>query len=158
MGSPLRAMNRNKYFLLGNIVSLVVNIIVIAILLKHLGLIAPAIAVVVAEVVGSIYMGAKIIRVYEVQVATLFFWKKLFTITIVALAPVPILLAGQFVKVNDVIRAVGFSTVYLAVYYLVVRRCKIEEFEAFVSAVLNRTARLGKKAAAEVDSGNGATG
>ncbi len=76
MSTPLRAMNKNKYFIVGNLISMVVNIVMLFLLFKLLGFIGPAIAYVVTEFSSLVYLSIKIISTYKIKLSQMLLWKK----------------------------------------------------------------------------------
>lgn len=136
MGSPVRAMNKNKYFIAGNVYSLVLNIVLIVLLFKYLGFVGPAIAFVLSDFGLAAYMASRILKIYSVRVSKLFLWKKLFRIIIASVIASPIVLLGRVVNINEIVGAVIFSLLYLVTYYFILKRFKIEEVELIVGKTL----------------------
>lgn len=135
MGSPLRAMNLNKYFIVGNIIFLGLNVTLLLILFKYAGLVGPAIAFVLADLGLSIYLVSKILKAYQIRISQLFFWREISKIILACTVGLPALLLGRFIHINDVAQALVCSGVYAVVYYLFVRYYKIEEVELMVARV-----------------------
>lgn len=133
MGTPLRAMNENRYFVLGSIISLAIDIGIIFALFRIVGFLIPAIAVIAGESAVLWYLGRKILRLYSVKLGGLLMWRKIFAIAASCLAACPLLFAGELLPLNAVGRAVVSSCVYLAAYMLIVRRLKIDEVDLMVA-------------------------
>jgi len=132
MGSPLRAINQNKYYIFGSILGLSVNIGILLLLYRPIGFMAPALSFVLGELAAVVYLAATILRLYRIPLSALLFWRRVFTILCCAVLALPALVAGRWVNLNPVIRAVSFSILYLVVYYAVIRRFKIDEVELLV--------------------------
>ena len=137
-GAPLRSINQNKYFILGGLSSLVVNVGLILLLFKPVGFVAPAVSRILGALVGSIYCGSIILRFYDVNVRTIFLWRKVGIIILCAVIALPALVVSRWVNINPVLKAVSFSTLYLIAYYFAMRRFKIDEVELLVGKVTSR--------------------
>jgi O-antigen/teichoic acid export membrane protein len=148
MGSPLRAINQNKYYIFGSIFGLSVNIGLILLLYRPVGFITPAISFVLGELTTVVYLGSRILRLYRIPLSALLLWRRVFTILCCAALALPALVAGRWVNLNPVVRAVSFSILYLVVYYIAIRRLKIGEVELLVDKLSSRLrevrARIGQ--------------
>jgi len=132
MGTPLRAMNQNKYFIFGSVLDLSINIGLILLLYRSVGFMAPALSFVLAECATAAYLGGRILHFYRISLRELFLWNRIFTILCCAALALPALLAGMWIDLNPAVRAMSFSVLYLAVYYVAIRRFKIDEVELLV--------------------------
>ncbi|MBN1884451.1 MAG: oligosaccharide flippase family protein [Candidatus Krumholzibacteriota bacterium] len=141
MGSPLRTINRNIFFVLGSVFFLVVNLALILSLYRLIGFAGPAIAFIAGNLVNVGYLGHKIMRCYGVSIRGLFMWGKIARIAAATIAAIPVLLAGSFAGLHPVPRAVLFSLAYLAVYYLVVRFMRIDEVVFVSDKIFRRVTR-----------------
>ena len=138
MGSPLRAMNKNKYFVFGNILSLIVNIVSLFVLYKILGFIGPAIAYVLTEISLAVFLAIKILSTYKIKISELFRWKKLLIVMSVSIIGFPIFYLGNFIKFNPIFNSIVFVTLYLIIYLLILRRIRIAELDFFMNKLLSR--------------------
>ncbi len=136
MSTPLRAMNKNKYFIIGNLISLVVNIVMLFILFKLLGFIGPAIAYVLTEFSSLIYLSIKIVSTYNIKFSEMLLWKKTGIIFLVGTGCLPILFAGNLLTINPIAVAIIFSIVYSGIYLLIIRKLKIKEVDIFMNKIL----------------------
>ncbi len=136
MSTPLRAMNKNKYFIIGNLISLVVNVIMLFILFKLLGFVGPAIAYVVTEFSSLIYLSFKIISTYNIKLSEMLLWKKTGIILLVGISCLPVLFAGNLLTMNPIAIAIIFSFIYVLIYLLIMRKLKIEEVDIFMKKIL----------------------
>lgn len=141
MGTPLRSINRNVFFVLGSVFFLVVNLALILSLFRVIGFVAPAIAFIIGNLVNVGYLGNRIMRCYGVSFRELFMWRKVGRIAIVCASVVPVLLAGEFVGLGPVLRAVVFSSAYLAAYLLLLRRMRIPEVSLIEEKLMRRIVR-----------------
>ena len=138
MSIPIRAMNKNKYFVAGNILYLSVNIILIYILYNLFGFIGPAVAVVIAEIVQSLYLGSKILTIYEIKFREILLWDKLIKIGIISLVGIPIIILFNMIPINYVLVSIVASILYLIVYIILIRKAKIEEIDLFMKKMFNK--------------------
>ncbi len=151
MGTPLRTINQNKYFIFGGVLDLSINIGFILLLYRPVGFTAPALSFVLAECAIAVYLGSRILHFYRIPLRELFLWKRIFIILCCAVLALPALVAGRWVNLNPVIRAVSFSTLYFVVYYIAIRRLKIDDVELLVDKLGRRLsaakARIGERTA-----------
>jgi len=137
-GSPLRALNQNKFFIYGNLLSLAVNIVSLYFLFKIFGLLGPAIALVATIVALQIFLSARIIKSYRVGWRDLFMWKKHFIILAVGLGCLPIVLLGDVIHASSLWGAAVFSALYCVAYLVVLRYCRIEEIDTIMSRIMTK--------------------
>ncbi|MCU0639580.1 MAG: oligosaccharide flippase family protein [Candidatus Krumholzibacteria bacterium] len=133
MGIPLRAINKTIYFVTGNIVLLVVNLALIAVLFRLMGIYAPPIAFITGTLVYTMFLAWKTMSIYGLPLPQLVVWKKLLIIIASCAAGLPVLFAGSMIQMNPVIKAVVFSAIYLGVYLLVITRSGIDEVNMMLS-------------------------
>ncbi|MEO8400110.1 MAG: oligosaccharide flippase family protein [Ignavibacteriaceae bacterium] len=136
MSIPIRAMNKNKYFVASNILYLVVNLILIYILFNLLGFIGPAIAAVISEIIQSIYLGNKIILTYQLRLSELLLWKEINKIILISLIGIPIFLINILISTDSIILSILFSIVYIIIYIIFFRRNRINEIDILMKKVL----------------------
>jgi O-antigen/teichoic acid export membrane protein len=146
VGTPLRVINQNKYFIYGNIISLAVNVGLILLLFRSVGFVIPALAYVLGALVGNSYCGSKILKFYRIPLAGLFLWKKIAIVIACVVLALPVLVVSRLVGINPIVKAVSFSLLYLAVYYLIARRFKISEVELLSEKVASRLRGVLKRA------------
>jgi O-antigen/teichoic acid export membrane protein len=132
VGTMLRAINENKYSIYAGVFDVAANIGLLLLLFTPIGFVLPAIAFIVGEFIASAYLAAKIMHFYRIPLRGLFLWRKLAVIAARAVFALPVLVAGSFVPMNPVARAVAFSLIYFLAYYLLVRRARIEEADLLV--------------------------
>ena len=138
MGIPIRAMNKNKYFLVGYVFSTVINLGLLFILYKIFGMIGPALAYVISEIVLAFYYGNRILNIYKIGIGDLFFWRKVFVILGVGILSCPILFIGRFIPINSILSAIIFSAIYLMTYVFVLRIFKFEEISLILGKILRK--------------------
>ena len=149
MGIPIRVKNKNGLLLVGHILYTILHIGVLYLLFYLIGFLGPAIAFVFMEVIFTFYFGNIILKIYNIKVRELLYWRKIFTIIIVGLACVPILLAGSMLNLNDIVTAILFSTIYIITYLIIMSRFHFEETDIFMSKISQKfRSRVGWKKSA----------
>ena len=138
MGMPIRAMNKNKYFVIANILSLIVNIILLYILYNSLGFIGPAIAAVATEISLAIFLASKILSIYEIKLKKLLSWNKILKIFLAGILGIPLLFLGDFIKINSVVLAISFSLIYSMFYLFIMHKFKIDEVDLFMRKIFSK--------------------
>jgi O-antigen/teichoic acid export membrane protein len=137
MGTPLRSINQNKYFIFGSALKLSINIGLILTLYRSIGFVLPAFAFIAAELAACLFLASMIIRHYRIRLGDLFPWKKILAILCCAAAAVPVLFAGIWANLPPLAKAVSFSLLYLCIYFIAVRRFKIDEIELLVEKAVS---------------------
>ncbi len=135
MGTPLRAINRNAYFIVGSMITLAVNIGFILAFFGAFGFLTPGFAYILGEASAILYIGWMILRLYRLEFRALFFWRKIIRIVAACAIPMPVLFAGQLVRVGAIVEAVVPAIAYLAIYFVVIRAFRMEEVELLVGKV-----------------------
>jgi O-antigen/teichoic acid export membrane protein len=141
LGSPLRAANANRHFAYGNLLSGAANIALLAALIRPMGPIGAAIAFVVSDLTLSYYVTNRTLAVYDIALSELFFWKKIGIAMLIGVACAPVLLVGELVDMQPVLRACVLGFAYLAIYVFMVSRFRVEE----VDMLLRNTGELIKR-------------
>lgn len=147
MGAPLRAIHRNRVFIYGNILSLVVNVGLLYLLFRVYPFYGPAAALVLTTFALQVFLGLQIMRAYHAGVTELFFWRKHLYLTGAGLAGVPVLLIGELLFGGKVWVAVVFGAFYAIVYLLIVRLLRIGEVDTVLARSLDRARRFIPRAA-----------
>jgi hypothetical protein len=86
----------------------------------------------------AVYLASRILKVYSIRVRQMLFWNKLLAIVLAVLLNVPILLIGELVPIADAVRAIVFSSLFLAGYFVFVRYCRIHEIKLVLSRVTRK--------------------
>jgi len=132
MSSPLRSLNKNKPFVLANIFTLSINVFLMFTLFKLIGILGPALAFVLADIAQALYLATLVLRVYKIRIKDLQMWEKVFKIAGVALICLPVLYLGQLFNINEIFRALVFSTCYLTIYAFSLFFLRFEEINVIV--------------------------
>ncbi len=136
MGPPIIAMNKNKILLYGHILSFFVNVLLIALLYNLFGFIGPALAFVITELLLGIYFGMKIIKLYNIEIKEMFYWKKLFLLSMVGSLIVPILFIGDLIIPQNFLTVIFMSLSYIFIYLLIVKKLNIEEVSILLRKII----------------------
>ena len=132
MGIPIRAKNKNKTLLIGHIYYTILHVGLLYLLYHLFGFLGPAIAFVIMETIFLFYFGSIILRLYNIKIKDLFYWRKVFTISIIGLICTPILYAGNLFGFNELLTAIVFGTIYIVIYLIIVSRFHFEETDLFL--------------------------
>ena len=124
---PLRAQNANRYFVTGNILALTSNAVILYPLATWLGIVGPAVAFVVSQLVLALYMAYRVLRIYEVSIPELLDWSKISLIVFGVIVCAPILFLFESMIHNDVTRLIVGCALYGTIYLLVIRALGVSE-------------------------------
>ena len=138
MGIPIRVKNKNGLLLVGHIFYTIVHMGLLYLLYYFIGFLGPAIAFVFMEVVFTFYFGYIILKIYNIKVKELLYWRKIFTIITVGLVCTPILFAGSLLNLNEIVTALLFSTIYIILYLIIISRFHFEETDIFLTKIIKR--------------------
>jgi O-antigen/teichoic acid export membrane protein len=119
-GVPLRIAARTSKFVTGNLIALFVNLPLILILADTFGVLAPAIAFVVARFFNGFYLCYSVTRAFEVDFKNLLPWSEILKVFLASgLAGVTYLLIG-FSDAMTIEKIVFFLVLYAVVYLLAI--------------------------------------
>lgn len=144
LSSPLRAANRTGALLTGNLLMLGSNLACIFIFFRyipHLAIFGPAIGTIVGNIVQRIYMGTKIIQFFEIRLRDMLKWRSQAIIVSSVSVCALVLVVGEYAVIPDFIRIVGFSLLYAAAYFIVLRRYRLEEVETIFEVFARKLRR-----------------
>ncbi len=139
--SPLRAIRKTTFLLLGNILMLATNVALIFLFFRYFSDVAifgPAVGIICGYIVQLTFFGWCIMYFYDVPVRLLLKWRSLALIGLCTLAACLPLLAGEFVTLNEFIRVPIFSFLSVAVYLTTIRYFRLEEVETVIEAVTSK--------------------
>jgi O-antigen/teichoic acid export membrane protein len=143
MGTPLRARNKNSFFLKANLGALLLNVILTVALFGRFGLMAPAIALVLSDIVMAVYLAWAITGIYAINVAQLLMWGKVARLAVAALAGIPLLIVSGYFLGSSGAVVVLSALLYLVVYIFVVKHMKVEEADLVMAKIVgNRLSRF----------------
>ncbi len=118
---PLRVQNSNRYYFVGNIISLVVNLALVYPMYLAFGLVGPTLAYAISRIVMTVYLGLCAMAVYDMGVPELAHWRDVGKTLIASLVCLPILIAGKFLVGDLLLRAIVFGGSYLLAFLVVLR-------------------------------------
>ena len=145
MGTPLRSINKNRYFILGSILTLAANLGFIISFFSIVGFVTPGIANILGELVALFYLGSVITRLYGINIRKLFMWNKIALIAISCIIAMPCLALRYILMLPEIAEAAILSLAYLAIYLIIVKLFHIEETERLLSKLLNLIKLMGKR-------------
>ncbi len=132
MGTPLRAINRNIYYIFGGLLAICINIGFILAFFGATGFVSPGIAFVLAETAMALYFARGILTIYRLKVPQLFLWGKIVRIIFATIGALPALFASHLLHGDAIAEATICAVMYAALYFLIVRLLRIEEVELLV--------------------------
>jgi O-antigen/teichoic acid export membrane protein len=136
LNSPLRAINQTRQLLAGNLLLLFANLLCIFVFYQYfreIFILGPALGVVVGYLVQHIYMGWRIIQVYDVSFRKLLKWRGQAAIYASTAAGAMVLYAGEFLPITDYVRLPFFTILYFAAYFAVLHWFRLEEVQTIVT-------------------------
>ena len=137
MGSPLRAMNKNFHFIVGNIVALICNIGLLYILFKPFNMKGAAIAFLAADLALTFYLAATIIHVYKISLQNLFFWSSVLKISAVCIISASILYLNRFMTSLGLVAPALLSVLFLGLYTAILYRLNISEVNLLINKIID---------------------
>ena len=141
MGTPLRAINKNRYFILGSILMLFTNLGIILLLFSSIGFITPGIANILSETIALIYLAAVILRLYGVNFSALLMWRKIGVMALSCILAAPCLGIKWLLSAGALIELLLISIMYLATYLFIVRMFRVDEVQFLWNKISRRFAK-----------------
>jgi O-antigen/teichoic acid export membrane protein len=144
-GVPLRAMNHTAPIFRSNVIAIVVNGLLLAVLLPLWGLIGAVVAYIISRVIDGCYLGAAMMRAYSVPVSRIAPWPELGKI-VVAAALTAIVLYGNFwTEYLGFAGVIVGGVIYLAVYAVLLVLLRVQEATSLLRFVLSAPGSLLRK-------------
>jgi O-antigen/teichoic acid export membrane protein len=116
LGLPLRAVNKTHVFFSDGVISLVVNFGVMLSLFGSLGVLAPAVSMIVARFTTAAYLSFFVIRYCGFTLGNMLPWWEIGKIALCSLLCVSLLLLGEKLDLPPLLRAILFGSIYMLVY------------------------------------------
>ena len=138
MGIPIRVKNKNGHLLVGHILYTIVHIGLLYLLYYFVGFLGPAIAFVFMEVIFTFYFGFIILRIYNISLKELLYWRKISIIIAVGLICLPVLFVGSLLNLNNIVAAILFGTIYIILYLIIISLFHFDETDMFLSKISKR--------------------
>jgi O-antigen/teichoic acid export membrane protein len=124
---PLRAINRTTPLMYGNLLSIVVNVVFLAILLPTVGLIGAAMAIIIARVIDGIYMGHQTAKAYGIPARQLIQWGDIGKVALAA-ALASVTLVGSFwTSTMGLVGAMAAGCCFMILYALLLLLLRVPE-------------------------------
>ena len=134
--SPLRVQNANRYFVIGSVLALGVQLILLYPMFIAFGLVGPAISTLFSQITMSFYLVNRTSHVYEVSIRDLLPWGEVVKVFLAILIAMPILAVGKLFVENLLLRALLFVMPYLAAYGLALRILSVSEADTVIRALV----------------------
>ena len=113
---PLRALNRTAPIMYSNMVSIVVNAILLAILLPTVGLLGAAIAYVISRAIEGVYLGRQTARLYAIRSRELIKWGDIGKVAFAAALAAITLIGSFWTSYMGLFGVLAASCCYMLVY------------------------------------------
>jgi O-antigen/teichoic acid export membrane protein len=113
---PLRAINRTAPLMYGNLVSLVMNAIFLAILLPTIGLLGAAVAFIIARVIEGLYQAQQTAKAYGIAAHELVQWSDVGKVALAAALASITLATSLWTSTMGLFGVVAASCCFMAVY------------------------------------------
>ncbi len=126
-GVPVRAINSTTPILHSNILALIVNALLLAVLMPLAGLLGAVAALVLSRTVEGIYLGAQTLRIYRAPLRQLASWNDLAKVVIAGAAASVTLYWAFWTDVLGFAGVVIGSIVYLLVYSILLHLMGVPE-------------------------------
>lgn len=141
---PIRVQNANRYFVVGTSIALVINLGLLYPMFSIFGLPGVVVAAIVARWASTVYLGYQVLHIYRINIRELAQWNDLSRILIAAIAGIPLLIVGDVLVENLVVRGVIFGSAYFVVYAVALKLLKVSEYSYFIAriAYLDPVSRL----------------
>jgi O-antigen/teichoic acid export membrane protein len=134
----LRTTGRSGFMLLGTIGALTVNIVLISLLSRTMGMIGPAIAFISAEVVLELYYARQTLRALQLKVTKLADWSSIFRIAASCALAMPLLFAFDLLPGNEFLRMTIAALLYFSAVLWLAYRLGVADVGRVVGYVWSR--------------------
>ncbi|MFW8629168.1 oligosaccharide flippase family protein [Vibrio natriegens] len=132
MGVPLRAKNKNRSFVVGNIISLIVNITLSLFLIEKIGIIGPAIAFLISDFSLNLFLFFKIKQVYNCSWGTILHWKDIIKVIFcVSISVLFYLVLSNCIEELSVVLEISAIFIFLFVYIILLKLSSLSVIKLF---------------------------
>lgn len=138
---PLRVQNANRFFVIGSVIALVLNLGVLYPMYLLFGLTGPALAFIFSRLMFTAYLGHRMSRLYQVDPGQILQWRNIGKVMSAALICAPILIAGKHLVEPLFLRGLLFGGAYLVAYIVVLRLLGIRDAFALLRALVRSKGR-----------------
>ncbi len=122
----IRVLNKNVNSVLGYLVLIPINLGVTYLLIDELGLFAPAIAFLLAQVALSVILCGRVLSLTGIRLSELIDWQQIVSISTCFLLALPVTYFFSTHLEQSIVTAVIGSAVFLIVYLVLLRLLKVE--------------------------------
>lgn len=140
----LRTSGRTGFMLWGTVGSLALNIILILLFSRSLGMVGPALAFLLSEIALELFYASQMSRTLGLRFSTFADWRGILSVAASCFIAMPVLLAFEYLPVQEVVRAMASSALYFATTILIAYRLGVADIGRVARFVWSRTRRLSK--------------
>jgi teichuronic acid exporter len=140
----LRTSGRTGFMLWGTVGSLILNIGLIVLLARSLGMTGPALAFLASEVALELFYASQMSRTLGLTFSSFADWKSIGRVAAACVVALPVLLAFEFVPLGEIVRAAAASMLYFALVLQVSYRLGVRDIGRVAKFVRSRVRRLSR--------------
>lgn len=118
---PLRVQNANRFYVIGSVAALSINVLLLYPMFLIFGLIGPVVAFILSRLLFTLYLGYQTAKLYKIQISEVARWHSIYLVTVSALVCAPVLAIGKYVVGDYIVRAVVFGFSYAVAYLAMLR-------------------------------------
>jgi O-antigen/teichoic acid export membrane protein len=138
----LRISGRTGFMLWGTVGSLVLNIALIVLLSKSLGMIGPAMAFLLAEIALELFYASRMSRMLGLHFSNFADWRNIARVAASCVMALPILVGFEYLPGPQVILAAVSSALYLGFVLLLAHRLGVKDIGRVAKFVRSRVNRV----------------
>lgn len=138
----IRVLNKNVNSVLGYLVLIPINLGVTYLLIEDLGLFAPAIAFLLAQITLSLILCGRVLSLTRLKISELVDWRQIFTIGVCFVLTLPITYFFSNYQEQTVFTAAVGATLFLLAYLLMLRIFKVDVVTDGISMFRGRFSKL----------------
>lgn len=136
-GVPLRAINRTAAIVHSNLLSIGLNLLLLAVMMPRWGLIGAVVAFAIARYVEGLYLGWRTMRAYQVSLRALASWSDLGKIAIAAGVAAIVFYGSFWTDQFGVIGVALGAMAYLVVFAMLLILLRVPEITTLLARVRN---------------------
>jgi O-antigen/teichoic acid export membrane protein len=138
----LRARGKTLFMLTGTALSVLVNATLMVLLHRWIGLIGPAIAFIVSEVLLELYYSTLARKELDLRISELVNWREIGSVTVSCLLGFPLLFAIDQLPMPELARASAAAVTYISFCWLVAYRLGVTDIGLIVRFALSPIRKL----------------
>jgi O-antigen/teichoic acid export membrane protein len=140
----LRTSGRTGFMLWGTVGSLILNIALIVVFSKSLGMTGPALAFLMSEIALELFYASQMSRTLGLNLSSFADWKSIGRVAAACVVALPVLLAFEYVPLGEILRAAAASVLYATLVLLVSYRLGVKDIGRVANFVRSRIRRLSR--------------